>query len=111
MNDIQKPVAAPLFTIPAPKFEKLPTQNFGTVTVSAPSPAFIEKLVGAADKTKDPDIYYRQLVAECVTGEHGERFTPALLASLPGNCYVDWLQLRAAAIRVCGLSQEDNEKN
>ncbi|AUT62882.1 hypothetical protein [Paraburkholderia terrae] len=105
MNDMAKPPV--LFEIPKPLAEKVNTRNFGMVTMTAPAPSTIERIVGGADRAKDTDVPYRALVAECATGEHGERFTPALLAKLPGQCYVDWLDLRAAAIRVCGLSRDN----
>lgn len=109
------------FQIPAPLTEKITTQNFGTVTVCAPSPAVIERIIGAfnagseqADdkakvrtKPKDEDAPYRELVAECASGAHGERFTPDLLAHLPGQCFGDWVALRAAAIRVCGMNRDE----
>lgn len=102
------PAAAPiLFQIPKPRVEEIKTRNFGTVTMTAASPAVIERVIGAASKSaKDTDGPYRSLVAECAVGEHGERFTVALLQRLPGQCYLDWMDLRGAAIRVCGLSRE-----
>ncbi|WP_429554298.1 hypothetical protein [Paraburkholderia sp. MM5477-R1] len=98
---------APMFAIPKPLSEKVRTRHFGTVTLTAAAPADIERIVGTVEKSKDADIPYRALVALCATGEHGERFTSELLSQLPGQCYVDWLDLRAAAVRVCGLSREN----
>ncbi|MGF6958004.1 hypothetical protein [Paraburkholderia youngii] len=109
MNDMAKPPA--LFVLPKPLTEKIVTRYFGTVTLSAAPPADIERIIGGASKAKDTDAPYRELVALCAVGEHGERFTADMLARLPGQCYLDWLDLRGAAVRVCGLNREEVAKN
>ncbi|MEX3819586.1 hypothetical protein AB3X93_14705, partial [Paraburkholderia sp. BR14262] len=95
------------FHIPKPLTEQLPTRNFGTITMTSPSPAVIENIMGSLGKPDaDEGASYRELVAACATGEHGERFTAALLAELPGQCLMDWIKLRTAALRICGVSEE-----
>ncbi|MEM5403773.1 hypothetical protein [Paraburkholderia unamae] len=109
MNDLAKPPV--LFEVPAPLSEKVPTRNFGVVTMTSPAPHVIEKVFGNYVNGKDDEAPYRELVAECARGEKGERFTAALLANLPGQCFGDWLDLRSAVVRVCGLNREAVAKN
>lgn len=126
MNDMTNPAAPTYFEIPKPRTKEVPTENFGKVTVTAPPPQVIEQIIGqfgntqredkpplrpgmkakSAPSVPDEDAPFRALVAECVVGEHGERFTVSLLARLPGQCWRDWLDMRAATMEVCGLSRE-----
>lgn len=113
MNDMRKPVAAPL---PAPLFvieprsEKVVTENFGTVTVSELSIPLIGKLMERYGGGKDDTRFGYSLVAESVTGPNGERFTMAIIESLPARAMRDFAAMAKASMRVNGLSREAVEK-
>jgi hypothetical protein len=113
MNDMRKPVAAPLaapvFTL-APRSEKVVTENFGTVTAAEMSIPAIAKLMERYGNGKDDTRFGYALVAESVTGPHGERFTIAAIESLPARALRDFAAMAKAATRVNGLARDQVEK-
>jgi hypothetical protein len=111
MSDLRKPAAAPLpapvFML-APRFEKVVTENFGTVTAAEMSIPAMGKLMERYGKD-DTRLGYA-LVAESVTGPNGERFTIAAIESLPARAMRDFAAMAKAATRVNGLARADVEK-
>ncbi|WP_429467550.1 hypothetical protein [Paraburkholderia sp. WSM4175] len=109
MNDMQKPAGLPLFTL-ATQTEKLKTEHFGTVTVSELPVPLLTKFFERHGEKKDPVRMGYALICECVTGEHGERFTMASIDALPGRAMRDLTQMIDAAQRVNGFTQDAVEK-
>jgi hypothetical protein len=110
MNDMQKlPGGLPLFTL-ATQTEKLKTEHFGTVTIAElPLPA-VTRFFERQGNTKDPVRVGYALLCECVTGEHGERFTLATIDALPGRVMRDLTRMIDVAQRVNGFARDEVEK-
>lgn len=113
MNDLRKPAAASLpapgFLL-APRFEKVVTENFGTVTAAEMSIPAIGKLMERYGNGKDDARFGYALVAESVTGPNGERFTIAAIEALPARALRDFAAMAKAATRVNGLARAEVEK-
>ncbi|MGF6986548.1 hypothetical protein QFZ99_006089 [Paraburkholderia atlantica] len=108
MNDMQKPQPL-LFTLPM-RSEKLDTEYFGTVTVSELPVPLLKQFFERQGNTKDPLRVGYALICECVTGAHGERFTPASIDTLPGRVMRDLTSMIDVAQRVNGLARDEVEK-
>lgn len=114
MNDMRKPVAAPipspsLFTIAA-RSEAVVTENFGTVTANELSIPVIGKLMERYGGGRDDTRFGYSLVCESITGPNGERFTMALIESLPARAMRDFAAMAKASMRVNGLARDAVEK-
>ncbi|MGF6981427.1 hypothetical protein QFZ99_000903 [Paraburkholderia atlantica] len=108
MNDV-RPASPLLFTLPT-QTEKVKTENFGTVLISELPVPLLTKFFEQHADTKDPVRMGYALICECVTGEHGERFTIATIDALPGRAMRDLTKMIDAAQRVNGFTQGAVEK-
>lgn len=108
MNDINKK-AMPAFNI-EPLEETISTRCFGKVTIHDIGAQRMEALFAAHAKDEDNMPLLRAILCEAGEGEHGERFTYALLDALPARAFQDSRELMVAAGRVNGLGKQDVEK-
>lgn len=108
MNDMSLP-SPPVFAL-VPITEQVPTKLFGIVTVSELPSRRLAKLYAEHDPEADSKGFGDALLCESVTGENGERFTPAALDALPNRAMPDLKLMMQAAVRVNGMERADVEK-
>lgn len=107
MNDMSQPPAVFQVTF---NTERIETTMFGTVTVSEIPSRRLAKLYQDHNPEADGQSFGFALLCECVTGEHGERFTNAVLESLPNRALADMKKLTQAAVRLNGTDHAEVEK-
>jgi hypothetical protein len=107
MNDMAHPPAT--FQVIF-ETEQIETAMFGTVSVSEIPSRRLTKLYQEHDPEHDGQGFGNALLCECITGEHGERFTFEVLESLPNRALPDMKAMMSAAIRLNGMNREEVEK-
>jgi hypothetical protein len=108
MNDMSQP--APLFQV---RFntETVPTSMFGNVSVSELPSRLLAHLYEEHNPETDSEGFGFALLCETVTGEQGERFTRAILESLPNRGLADMRKMMQAAVRMNGMNVEEVGKD
>jgi hypothetical protein len=107
MNDMAHPPAVFVVSF---NTDTVHTAMFGTVTVSEIASRRLTALYQEHDPEHDGEGFGYALLCECVTGEHGERFTFDVLESLPNRALPDMKAMMSTAIRLNGMNGEEVAK-